>query len=158
MKLILFVLFFLHFSSCEYLFESEKLGFRRDLLYLVNQERAKGHQCGARYYPPVPAIFWNEKLAQVAYDHCDDVSKHDIEGHTGSDGAGILNRILRSGYQPTFYSEIITHNPLTAQQALDAFMNSPGHCQAIMSPNFLEAGAAMFGNNWAVTFGTRRDN
>ncbi len=61
--------------------------------------------------------------------------------HIGSDGSSVLDRIIRSGYLQIYYGEnIAIQDNATAEDAINAWMNSDIHRGNILNPNYTEIG------------------
>jgi uncharacterized protein YkwD len=112
------------------------------VLELVNQVRARGARCGERSFAPVPAVTYSNLLANVAHDHAADMAAHgyfeheDLTGHTPAD------RVRAAGYREKLVGENIAYGPQTADEVVDGWMQSPGHCENIMDARFAEMGVA----------------
>jgi uncharacterized protein YkwD len=64
-------------------------------------------------------------------------------GHTGSDGLRAGNRIEASGYDWAHYGENLAAGFVFAEQAIDGFLENPGHCKNIMNPDSTHFGSYM---------------
>jgi uncharacterized protein YkwD len=113
-----------------------------ELLELVNQARASGHDCDETYYPPVPPLRWNEQLAEAAALHTQDLFEHRTLSHTGHDGSQIGDRVTRTGYKWKAVGENVAQGQTSVRQVMQSWLGSPGHCANIMSADFAEMGAA----------------
>jgi uncharacterized protein YkwD len=127
------------------------------LLQLVNNYRSSGCNCtDSDYYAPTTPVIWNDTLALAADDHSLDMSSNNFFSHTGSDSSNAGNRITRRGYTWKAYGENIAKGYKNEEAVVNGWINSPGHCKNIMSPNFKEMGVARRGNYWTQVFGTRK--
>lgn len=124
------------------------------LLQLVNDARKKGCKCGNTYYPPVPALTWNNQLERAAYGHSTDMFRNRYFSHTGSDGSGTGERITNAGYSWRFFGENIAEGYPSEKEVVKGWLSSPGHCANIMSKNYKEMGAARVGDYWTQDFGS----
>jgi len=135
-------------------FESSSVN-KTVLLQLVNEARQKGCNCGNKYYPPVTAVTWNDKLEAAATAHSIDMSKKAYFSHTSPDGSNAANRIQRAGYVWRAYGENIAHGYDNEKDLIQGWLGSPTHCSNIMNSNFKEMGVGRSGNYWTQDFGSR---
>ena len=133
------------------------------LLDAHNNARSAGRQCGSTYMPAVPELTWSCELGQAAADHSQDMASNNFFSHTGSDGLSPFDRMSNLGYDFSSAGENIFAGGATVSSAVNAWLDSPGHCSNIMSAGFTEMGGAMKQNSnstyqyyWTVDFGTPR--
>jgi uncharacterized protein YkwD len=113
----------------------------RALAY-INMVRSRARICGNISYPAAPPVNWNAKLHSAAQVHSEDMSIYDEIGHQVARNSTLNTRIDDSGYDWKLFSENVAGGPNTPEQAVDAWMASPGHCKNIMNPDFTEVGMA----------------
>jgi uncharacterized protein YkwD len=112
------------------------------VLQLVNAARAHGALCGTRSFAPVGPVHLSEQLADVAFGHATDMAEHnyfeheDLQGHTPAD------RVKAAGYAEKLVGENIAYGPTSADEVVQGWLDSPGHCENIMDPRFAEMGIA----------------
>ncbi len=81
-------------------------------------------------------------LEQVAYGHARDMAEYayfeheDLAGHTPSD------RVRAAGYREKLVGENIAYGPKSPDEVVSGWLDSPGHCENIMDPRFVEMGVA----------------
>ena len=126
------------------------------LLTAVNQERRGGATCGAEYFPPTGPLTLERRLVRAAELHTADMVGHGYFSHTGSDGSRVGQRVSRQSYEWRAVGENIAWGQKSVEQVVAAWMDSPGHCRAIMSGEFRELGAARVEDHWTLVFGTPR--
>jgi uncharacterized protein YkwD len=63
--------------------------------------------------------------------------------HTGADGSSPMQRVTRAGYTWKIAGENLALGRMTAREAVDGWLASPGHCANIMDPRFTETGIAL---------------
>jgi uncharacterized protein YkwD len=114
-------------------------------LCLVNGERAD------RGLAPLSA---NARLTDAATSYAQDLVAGQYFSHTGRDGSGVLERIRRSGYLPRGAAYVLGENLAWGSGALatpgaivNAWMNSPGHRDNILNPDFREVGVGIVAGN-----------
>jgi uncharacterized protein YkwD len=128
---------------------------KQKLLFLVNEARSKGCNCGNLEMPPVPPIDWDEQLESAAEKHSQDMSRHNFLGHNGSNGSKFSDRITKAGFAWSRCGENVAQGFETEQQVIEGWLKSPDHCKNIMSREFRFMGVARVGTFWTQDFGTR---
>ncbi len=108
-----------------------------EVFRLINEMRA---QHG------LPALVYNETLANVAQAHANDCLQRGWGSHYGSDGSTVKTRMERAGYNPVRWSECWAHMQ-SPQQAIDFWMdevppNDP-HRRTILSTWLTEVGVGV---------------
>ncbi|MDT5324417.1 MAG: hypothetical protein QOF25_1569 [Mycobacterium sp.] len=120
----------------------------------INATRA-ANGCG-----PVVA---NPQLTASAARQANDMLANGVQGHTGSDGSSLVQRVTDAGYtsyadlgEVVFWGTGSLGNPATA---VTWWMNSPGHRAIITDCGLTEAGFSAVSNGDKMTaagdFGTR---
>jgi uncharacterized protein YkwD len=147
-----------------------------EYLDAINAARAETQDCGTQgIFDPVPPLRWNNRLGNTAYEHSYDMAQSNTFSHTGSGtasdataqdfrlgrGSKFRERIEHQGY--TSYRTIgenIAAGYATAQEAVDAWIESDHHCANLMSPDYNEVGMALvektgsdYGFYWSQEFG-----
>lgn len=129
------------------------------VLALVNKARIKGRRCGSTVFQPVAPLKASRLLDKAALIHAQDMAKHDLFEHRGSDGSEPAQRVTRVGYRWRAVGENIASGPADAEAVVQGWLDSPGHCSNIMSPQYTEMGIAYVVNTrsrggiyWAQDF------
>lgn len=144
-----------------------QLGDRRavmaKVLELTNQARSRARRCGDRALAAAPPLRANPQLEQAASLHAKDMAQHEYLEHAGRDGSTPAQRVSRAGYDWRSVGENIAAGQGTAEDVVDDWLSSPGHCANLMSPDFTEMGVAYAVNMasrpaiyWAQEFGRPR--
>jgi uncharacterized protein YkwD len=138
-------------------------GFAQAMLDAVNQARATGRNCGTDFHPAVAPLAWSTLLAVAAAGHSTDMANNNYFSHTGLDGRNPNDRIGATGYQASYWGENIYAGGGDVAAAVNAWLNSPGHCANIMNSHFKDIGAACahnasssYGNYWTQDFASPR--
>jgi uncharacterized protein YkwD len=84
--------------------------------------------------------------------------------HAGSDGSEAGTRATRAGHSWRLIGENIAAGQPSAREAVDGWIESPGHCASLMNPAFNEMGAGYAISRvrmpgfvyWTQVFGVRR--
>ena len=121
---------------------SPTLALATRALQLVNEVRARGTRCGGLSFGPAPAVRLSETLAAVALGHAADMARHDYFEHADLAGRTPADRVRAAGYQEKLVGENIAYGPTSADEVVQGWLDSPGHCENIMNPKFAEMGIA----------------
>jgi uncharacterized protein YkwD len=82
----------------------------------------------------------NLNLSKSAQVHSQDMALNDFFSHTGSNGTKVSDRAKTAGYQSSYVGENIAAGYITAEEVVRGWMNSPGHRENILNPNYKEVG------------------
>jgi uncharacterized protein YkwD len=116
--------------------------FQQEILDRVNQARAAGRTCGTTSYAPAPALQWNGVLFNAAGAHSTDMAANNYFSHTSLDGRSPGDRITGAGYAWGGYGENIAAGQTSAQEVVDVWLGSPGHCANIMNASYVDMATA----------------
>ncbi len=137
--------------------------FNATMLALVNESRSEARMCVDTSHDAVPALAWNDQLAQAAVAHSLDMASNNFFSHDGSDGLNVADRVDAANYPWRAVGENIAAGQLDNAEVHQGWIESPGHCRNIMNDIFSEVGAACvrdsatdFGTYWVVVFGDSR--
>jgi uncharacterized protein YkwD len=111
-------------------------------LQLVNEVRARGARGGERSFGPAPPVKLSGTLGGVALGHADDMARHNYFEHEDLTGHSPADRVRAVGYQEKLVGENIAYGPKSAEEVVQGWLDSPGHCENIMDPRFAEMGIA----------------
>ena len=111
-------------------------------LQLVNAVRARGARCGERSFGPAPPVKLSGTLGSVAFGHANDMARHNYFEHEDLTGHSPADRVRAVGYQEKLVGENIAYGPKSADEVVQGWLDSPGHCENIMDPRFAEMGIA----------------
>ena len=112
------------------------------VLDLVNGARSKPRRCGSQSYLAVGPLRLSAMLTQAALVQAQDMSAHEHFEHEGTDGSTPAQRVTRTGYQWLNVGENIAAGATSADEVVNGWLNSPGHCKNIMTAAFTEMGLA----------------
>ncbi len=127
-----------------------------ELVRLTNEERAR------RKFPPYQR---NPLLDKAASSHAEDMMKRKFFAHVNPDGASPADRIKATGYLDISFDscncrawrytigENIAQGQTVSRKAMEGWMSSESHRQAILSPVYTEIGVAKIATTWVQTFG-----
>jgi uncharacterized protein YkwD len=108
----------------------------------VNRARAQPRTCGTQSFAAAPPVVWNKRLGLAALAHSSNMAEGHYFSHREKDGSDVAARATRAGYSWRAVGENIASGNRTPQEAVAAWLDSPGHCANIMHPGFTEMGAA----------------
>jgi uncharacterized protein YkwD len=111
-------------------------------LQLVNEVRARGTHCGERSFGPAPAVTLSATLAGVALGHASDMAEHNYFEHEDLSGRSPADRVRAVGYREKLVGENIAYGPKSAEEVVQGWLDSAGHCENIMDPRFAQMGIA----------------
>ena len=139
------------------------LSARLSILELVNESRAAGQFCANEWFPAADPLSWDDRLEQAAIRHSNDMATYDVFSHTGTDGSSVSDRASDAGFRWNRIGENIAAGQRSAEQAIQGWLDSPGHCRNIMQPAFTRMSVAcevnsntQFGNYWTQVLGNER--
>ncbi|GHD14713.1 serine protease [Nocardiopsis kunsanensis] len=114
-----------------------------EVVTIVNSERSQ-HGCD-----PVSS---NPRLTAAAQEHSEDMNSRDYMDHFNPDGEGPGERAERHGYT-AWGAENVAKGQQTAEQVMDAWMNSDGHRANILNCDLSTIGVGESGRAWTQKFG-----
>ncbi len=82
----------------------------------------------------------NSNLSNSAQTHSEDMALSDFFSHTGSDSSKVSDRTELAGYESYFVGENIAAGYVTPEEVVRGWMNSSGHRENILNPNYQEMG------------------
>lgn len=101
-----------------------------------------------RFAAGLPPLAWDDRLARSAQGHAADLAARNVLQHV-VDGVTPLDRALAEGYPAANLGEnLFRVSPAPpdlslADEMVAAWMDSPGHCANILSPDFTQMGVAV---------------
>ncbi|MBX2865451.1 MAG: calcium-binding protein [Leptolyngbyaceae cyanobacterium MAG.088] len=105
--------------------------FEQEVLRLTNEFRAENG---------LPPLTMNEELARTAENHSEAMAEGDFFSHTGLNGSAPWDRAEEEGYTANSMGENIAAGQTTPEQVVEAWINSPGHRENLLNPNYTEMG------------------
>lgn len=120
-----------------------------DLIAAHNRERAQHNHSPLKAEP---------KLMEAARLHARDMAEHSKMAHEGSDGSTPAQRVARQDYHYLKTGENVAFGQPTVKDVMRSWMNSPGHRENILTPDFAEIGVARVADAkgepyWCAVFG-----
>jgi uncharacterized protein YkwD len=85
----------------------------------------------------------NDKLAEAAKEHSQDLAQHDRISHYGSDGSDPLVRVQRTGYPVHLAAENVGTGQASLAEVIKGWQDSPGHNENLLLQDAEEMGIAL---------------
>jgi uncharacterized protein YkwD len=132
-----------------------------EVLALVNQRRWAGASCdGLHFVGQRAPLEMDEILRGVARAHSADMAARDYFSHDNPDGEDPDDRIEEIGFSGAApWGENIAAGSATAAGVVDQWIDSEGHCDNIMLPDYTVIGigyafdpGSEFGHYWTQNF------
>ncbi|MEE2756676.1 MAG: CAP domain-containing protein [Myxococcota bacterium] len=111
------------------------------LFFLINKHRTKNG------FKPLKH---NIELTQIALSHARELAKSKSLSHASPDTGTLTTRVRRRGLNPLFVAENLA-DASTAETALQAFLDSPGHARNLVIESLTDVGVAYVGRYFVVT-------
>jgi uncharacterized protein YkwD len=132
-----------------------------EVFNLVNEARSTSRSCGNQSFDATGPLRWNDPLARAAQAHSADMAAQNYFSHDSPDGRDMVARVAAQGYSYSALGENIAAGQRTPAAVMAGWLESPGHCQNIMNPNFRELGVGLaqggsYGIYWTQNFGSPR--
>ncbi len=133
-----------------------------DLLAVTNRARADNG---------ISSLKFSYKLGQAAQEHAEDMAEQNYFAHHSPDNLStIASRIEATGYKFSLAAENLAAGYSSATDVVTAWLNSPGHRENLLNPNYTDVGfglffdldpgvapQATFENYWVQDFGRPTD-
>lgn len=128
--------------------ESNFENWAQEVLELTNDERAK---------KDLAPLEWDDSLAALAETHCEDMINRGFFAHNNPDGLTPFDRMKNAGISYYAAGENIAAGQYSPKAAVEAWMNSEGHRENILNPDFKCLGVSVvkggkYGIYWAQEF------
>lgn len=92
----------------------------------------------------------NDRLAEVARRYSQQMAEKDFFSHTGADGSNVADRVVAGQISFQIVGENLymgTNIRKPAENAVEGWMNSPGHRENILRPVYAETGIGVWKKN-----------
>jgi uncharacterized YkwD family protein len=122
---------------------SPNSSFANQVVTLVNQERAKAN---------LKPLASDSALSAMALDKAKDMYNKHYFSHTSPTYGSPFDMMKTYSIRFTYAGENIAMGQKTPQDVMNAWMNSAGHRQNILSPNFTKIGTAYYNGEWVQEF------
>jgi uncharacterized protein YkwD len=133
-----------------------------EVLQRINAARASGHRCGHHSMGPAAPLKWDHALYSAAQGHSLDMAKRNYFEHRSPEGADVASRAASVQYRWKTVGENIAAGVGSVPEAVQAWLESPGHCENIMNPQFQDVAVACvaqpgseWGTYWTMVLGRK---
>lgn len=117
--------------------------FENQVVQLVNQERAKHG---------LKALTHRADLKNVAHKKAEDMINSNYFSHTSPNYGSPFQMLKTFGISYRSAGENIAKGQKTPQEVMNAWMNSPGHRQNILKPEYDSIGVGFYHSAWVQMF------
>jgi uncharacterized protein YkwD len=133
-----------------------------DVLQRINAARASGYRCGRHAMGPASPLRWDGSLYTAAEGHSLDMAKRNYFEHTSPEGADVASRASAVQYRWKTVGENIAAGVRSMPEAVQTWLESQGHCENIMNPQFQDVAVAcvaqpgtQWGTYWTMVLGRK---
>ncbi|SEB44881.1 CAP domain-containing protein [Paenibacillus sp. GP183] len=117
--------------------------YANQVVSLVNKERANAG---------LSALSSDSALSSMALAKAKDMYNNNYFSHTSPTYGSPFAMMTAFGIKYSYAGENIAMGQRTPQEVMTAWMNSAGHRQNILSPNFAKIGVAYYNGEWVQEF------
>jgi uncharacterized protein YkwD len=117
--------------------------FAEAALAAVNLARSQARTCGDSHHPAVGPLAWDARAAYAALLESEWMLENNSFGHAWPGGELVWDRLTMSGYDWSKADENIAAGYRSLDKAMQAWIDSPPHCVALMRPDVTEVGIAL---------------
>ena len=136
----------------------------QQVVQAVNEARAQPRTCGEVALPAAPPLRWNAQVAYAALLESEWMLRTNKFSHGWDDGKFVWHRFEMVKYDWAQADENIAAGFRTLAEAMQAWIDSPSHCKALMRGDIREVGLAVvpgaaqskYGSYWTMALGTAR--
>lgn len=121
----------------------EQSNFASQVVNIVNQERAKAG---------LPALQSDDRLANMAMDKAKDMYTNNYFDHQSPTYGSPFDMMNQYQIKYGYAGENIAKGQQSPAQVMQDWMNSQGHRENIMNPNFTHIGVAYYQGEWVQEF------
>lgn len=112
-------------------------------LKAINEARAAGQRCGDEDYAPAGVVLWNDQIAHAALLESEWMQQANEFSHAWPDGTRVGDRLDMANYDWRHADENIAAGFRNIPDVIQAWIDSPSHCRALMRQDVSETGVAV---------------
>lgn len=112
-------------------------------LKAINDARGAGQRCGDEDFPSAGAVLWNDQIAHAALLESEWMQQANAFSHAWPDGTRVGDRLDMAKYEWRHADENIAAGFRNIPDVIQAWIDSPSHCRALMRPDVSETGLAV---------------
>lgn len=136
------------------------------VLRRLNELRQQQVNCGDDLpRGEAPALRWSDSLASSSASYAGELADRDTLSHVDREGEPFDQRLRKLGYAFRYAGENLAAGQRSLDEAISAWLGSPGHCANLMNERFSEVGLACarragsrYDTFWVVQLGAPRDS
>ena len=117
--------------------------FGQEVLAAINVARSQARKCGDTDHPAVGPLTWDARAAYAALLESEWMLDSNSFGHAWPGGELVWDRLTMAGYEWSKADENIAAGYRNLDQAMQAWIDSPPHCVALMRADIAEVGVAL---------------
>ncbi|MFB5675641.1 CAP domain-containing protein [Paenibacillus terreus] len=122
---------------------TDKSQFTAQVITLVNQERSKAG---------LKPLTNHTNLSNMALEKAKDMSKNNYFDHNSPTYGSPFDMMKKFGISYSYAGENIAMGQQTPQEVMKDWMNSQGHRENILNPNFTTIGVGYYNGYWVQEF------
>ncbi|MDP4096565.1 CAP domain-containing protein [Paenibacillus sp. P96] len=122
---------------------ADKSQFTAQVIALVNKERSKAG---------LKPVTNHTNLSKMALEKAKDMNKNNYFSHTSPTYGSPFDMMKKFGISYSYAGENIAMGQQTPEEVMKDWMNSPGHRENIMNPNYTLIGAGYYNGYWSQEF------
>lgn len=122
---------------------TEQSDFAAQVVKLVNEERAKSG---------LKPLTVHDRLTTMAVDKAKDMSNNNYFSHTSPTHGSPFDMMKAYGISYRYAGENIAMGQRSPEEVMKSWMNSQGHRENILSPNFTMIGVGYYNGYWVQEF------
>lgn len=121
---------------------------RKDVLQLINQQRAKGYSCKSLFMRASPSLEWSSELAEISKDRIREMFSMQYFEHQNPQGKSVINQAQEAGYQFSKMGENLMmfyldsrEEPFSKPKEItkEWLKSNSGHCENMLQPSLKRA-------------------
>lgn len=95
---------------------------------------------------------WNEEISQIAFAHSVDMEENHYFSHYSPDGKGLKDRLRAKEMMYEYAGENIAAQYVDGASAVEGWLNSEGHRQALLNNAYTELGVGVYHTHYTQNF------
>jgi uncharacterized protein YkwD len=127
----------------ELLWKSVEDGTEKEIFDITNVLRLRHH---------LKPLKWDEKTAQVAYEHSKDMAENNDFSHTSKKFGSLSDRLKTAKVVYQAAGENIAANYTDAPAVVEGWLNSKGHRDALLNKDFSHIGVGVYKKYYTQNF------
>ncbi|MDR6998033.1 CAP domain-containing protein [Neobacillus niacini] len=118
-------------------------GAEKQIFDLTNVLRVRHH---------LKPLLWDEKTAQVAYEHSKDMAENNDFSHTSKKFGSLSDRLKSAQVVYQTAGENIAANYIDGPEVVEGWLNSKGHRDSLLNTDFSHLGVGVYQKDYTQNF------